>query len=82
MPPVLVPRKSEYAPNILQESAMSPNNNAYTNQGYLAGPPYSPYSSVPSPASAISSISNPHSPYGTNPGTNFVFLRFVYFFFF
>lgn len=68
LPPVLVPRHSEYAPGHsllpfqqLPEPPM-PHNVSYSSSGFNAtAGPNSPLSSVPSPAT-----SNPHSPYSVN----------------
>ncbi|XP_073989237.1 mothers against decapentaplegic homolog 1 isoform X2 [Rhodnius prolixus] len=66
LPPVLVPRHSEFAPGHsllpfqqLAEPSM-PHNVSYSGSGFSGGPS-SPLSSVPSPAS-----SNPHSPFSSN----------------
>ncbi|XP_022190031.2 protein mothers against dpp isoform X2 [Nilaparvata lugens] len=74
LPPVLVPRHSEFAPGHsllpfqqLPEPAM-PHNVSYSTSGGFTGPtqgppgPTSPLSSVPSPTT----ISNPHSPFTAN----------------
>ena len=73
LPPVLVPRHSEFAPINFQEPTMPPNNIVFSNQGFRDQPhsPLRPFSTIPSPASAIS---NPYSPNGTNAGINFEFL--------
>ncbi|KAG8243440.1 transforming growth factor beta receptor signaling pathway [Homalodisca vitripennis] len=66
LPPVLVPRHSEFAPghSLLPFQQMPeptmPQNVSYSTSGFNAGP-NSPLSSVPSPAT-----SNPHSPYSAN----------------
>lgn len=66
LPPVLVPRHSEFAPghSLLPFQQMPeptmPANVSYSSSGFNAGPT-SPLSSVPSPAT-----SNPHSPYSAN----------------
>jgi hypothetical protein len=79
LPPVLVPRHSEFAPGHsllpfqqLPEPAM-PHNVSYSAGGFTNGgpgshshlspSPNSPMSSVPSPGSTHS---NPQSPYGSN----------------
>lgn len=79
LPPVLVPRHSEFAPGHsllpfqqLPEPAM-PHNVSYSaggftnggpgNHPHLSPGPNSPMSSVPSPGSTHS---NPQSPYGSN----------------
>jgi len=74
LPPVLVPRHSEFAPghSLLPFQQMSepamPHNVSYNSSGAFTGPasPMSSVGSAPSPASA-----SPPSPYGSNglPGT-------------
>nr|BAN20734.1 mothers against dpp protein [Riptortus pedestris] len=65
LPPVLVPRHSEFAPGHsllpfqqVAEPSM-PHNVSYSNGGFSGGPP-SPMSSISSPGSS------PHSPYSDN----------------
>lgn len=75
LPPVLVPRHSEFPPGHslmpfqqLTEPAM-PHNVSYSNSGFAGGPgPQSPIMSSPSPGCVSS---NPTSPYTSNglPGT-------------
>lgn len=67
LPPVLVPRHSEFAPGHsllpfqqITEPAM-PANVSYTGTGSFSGAPSSPLSSVPSPTSAT-----PQSPFSSN----------------
>lgn len=78
LPPVLVPRHSEFAPghSLLQfhginETNMPRNVNYGTGSGFSIGSPSS-HMGPQSPISNVSSpgpVSNPQSPYGTLPGT-------------